>query len=114
MSNSSGNRPAAQNMQEDFLGHYTKMEDLRALKKRQVELIADIEKSTQEGHEHQDAIFELEQVKKQIDDLEAYIHHYGIQGTIDGGRRKKHRRTHRRSKSRRSKSRAKKGRRSKH
>ena len=110
MSNSSGNRPAAQNIQDEFLGQYNKQERLLALKERQVELIADIEKSTQEGHEYQDAIFELEQVKKEIDDLEAYIHHYGI----EGGRRKKHRRTYRRSKSRRSKSRAKKSRRSRH
>lgn len=78
--------------------------ELRALEERKKSLDARINAQAAQDEE---AMYERDEVEKEIENLKAHMTKYGL----EGGRRKK--RTHRRSKSHRSKSYAKKSRRSK-
>jgi len=80
--------------------------ELRALEERKKILDARI---NAQAAQDEDAMYERDEVEKEIEDLKAYMKKYGL----EGGRRKSHRRKSHRRKSRRSKSCAKKSRRSK-
>ena len=88
--------------------HHTELRDLEEEKKSLLDLIYT------PGAQREGAMHRLDEVEKEIEGIKAHMTKYGL----EGGRRKKHRRTRRRNshakKSRRSKSRAKKSRRSKH